>query len=250
VGIAIDILVVLFLLWSLIRGWRVGFLYQLGLLAFLVLAYFASRGLASILDKSVAKMLELSPLVAGTVTFFVIFFVLGLVGAIIVRRITKDLVPDQSSLSSVNRFLGAGVSLAKGALIAYLVIVVLLQIQRIAGDTPFPWQTSVAARFVAKHNFLDRGELGALVKLGWLVSTRDLAELSQDPRAQKLMSHPKAHGLYTPEVLSAIRNQDYVALFRNDALWDYLAEREVQETLDSFDWFEDDRPQPAAPYTP
>ncbi len=247
-GIAIDILVVLFLLWSLIRGWRVGFLYQLGILAFLVLAYFAARGLASILDKSVARLLELSPLVAGTVTFFAIFFVLGLIGAILVRRITKDLVPDQSSLSSLNRFLGALVSLAKGALIAYLAIVVLLQIQRIAGNTPFPWQTSVSARFVAQHNFLDRGELGALVKLGWLVSTRDLGQLSQDPRAQKLMSHPKAQGLYTPEMLSAIRNQDYVALFGNDALWDYLSDPEVQATLDTFEWFDEEGAK--APTTP
>jgi len=251
VGIAIDILVILFLLWSLIRGWRMGFLYQLGILAFLVVAYFASRGLAALLEKPVAKLLGSSPLVAGTVTFFALFFVLGIVGAVFVRSITKDLIPDTSSLSGVNRVLGAVVSLAKGTLIAYLVIVLLLQVQKIATKTPFPWQSSAIASFVAKHNFLDRGELGALTKLVWLVSTRDLAQLAKDPRSQPLITHPKAKGLYTPEVLSAIQNQDYVTLLRNDALWDYLDEPEVQAALDKFDWVEASpkgtTPAPASP---
>jgi len=251
-GIAIDILVILFLLWSLIRGWRMGFLYQLGILAFLVVAYFASRGLAALLEKPVAKLLGSSPLVASTVTFFALFFVLGIIGAIIVRSITKDLIPDNSSLSGVNRFLGAVVSLAKGALIAYILIVLLLQVQRIAAKIPFPWQSSAIASLVAKHNFLDRGEFGALTKLGWLVGTRDLATLSKDPRAQKLMNHPKAKGLYTPEVLAAIQNQDYVTLLRNNALWAYLEDPEVQAILQSFDWVEDapgkaPTPAPATP---
>ena len=234
-GIAIDIVVVLFLLWSLIRGWRVGFLYQLGHLALLVVAYFASRGLASILEKPVAKLLGSSPLVGGTLTFFALFVVLGFIGAIVMRRLTKDLIPDRSTLSHLNRFLGSATGLAKGALYAYLAIVLLLQIQRIADKTPLPWQSSVAARWVAQHNFLDRGKLGALVKLAWLVSTRDFATLAQDPRSQKLINHPKAKVLQSPAVLAAIANQDYVALLSNDALWDYLDEPEVQETLAEFD---------------
>ena len=250
-GIAIDILVILFLFWSLIRGWRMGFLYQLGILAFLVVAYFASRGLASLLEKPVAKLLGSSPLVAGTVTFFALFFVLGIIGAIVVRSITKDLIPDTSSVSGLNRFLGAVVSLAKGALIAYLVIVLLLQVQKITPKMPFPSQSSVIASLVAKHNFLDRSELGALAKLVWLLSTRDLAELSKDPRSQVLMTHPKAKGLYTPEVLSAIQNQDYVTLLRNDALWDYLKEPVIQEALDKFDWVEETPTKPVLlPATP
>lgn len=247
-GIAVDILVVLFLLVSIYRGWRVGFLYQLGILAFLVVAYFVARALTGLLDAPVAKALNASPLVASTITFFAIFFVLAIIGGFLVRSMTKDLIPDKSSLSDINRALGAIVSLAKGALIAYLAIVVLLQIQRISGNTPFPVQSSIATRFVAENNVLDRGELGALVKLGWLVSTRDTNELGQDPRAQKLMAHPKAQGLFTPELLAAVRNQDYVALFDNDALWEFLRDSEVQETLDSFDWIEDDGA--AAPASP
>ena len=247
VGIAIDILVILFLVWSLIRGWRMGFLYQLGILAFLAVAYFVARGLTSLVDKPVAKMLGASPLVAGTVSFFVIFFVLGLIGAIVVRRITKDLIPDSSSLSGLNRFLGAAVSLAKGVLIAYLAIVLLLQVQRIAAKTPIPIQSSIAAGYVAKHNFFDRGEVGALVKLVWVVSTRDPQQLMKDPRAQKLLAHPKAKVLQTPEVLAALAGQDYVTLLRNDALWDFLDEPDVQETLAEFDWVEDAPKQPPEP---
>lgn len=237
-GIAIDIIVILFLVWSLVRGWRVGFLYQLGILAFLVVAYFASRGLALLLDKPVAKMLGTSPFVAGLVAFVVCFFVLGIIGAILMRKMTKDLIPDRSSLSGVNRFLGAIVSLAKGALIAYIAIVLLLQIQRIADKTPFPKQSSYFATLVDKYNFLNRGEMRALTKLIWLASTRDLTTLGSDPRARKLMQHPKAKELYTPEVFAALQNQDYVTLVRNDALWDYLGDPVVQQTLDEFEWVE------------
>ena len=251
VGIAIDILVVLFLIWSLIRGWRMGFLYQLGILAFLAVAYFVARGLTSLAEKPIAKMMGSSPLIAGTVTFFAIFFVLGLVGAIVARRMTKDLIPDSSSLSGLNRFLGAAVSLAKGVLIAYLAIVLLLQVQRIAGKTAVPVQSSIAASYVAKHNFFDRGEVGALVKLVWVVSTRDPQQLMKDPRAQKLIAHPKAKVLQTPAVLAALASQDYVTLLRNDALWDFLDEPDVQETLATFDWFEDTgKPSPEPARTP
>lgn len=244
-GIAVDILVGLFLLWSLLRGWKVGFLYQLAHLAFLIVAYFAARGLTALLEKEVTRMFGISPIIAGTLTFFAVFMLLGFIGALLVRRMTRDLIPDTSSLSHLNRFFGALTSLAKGALYAYVVIVLLLQVQRIAGKTWFPWQSSATASLVAKHNFLDRGELGALVKLVWLVSTRDLEVLAKDSRAAPLIKHPKAKVLYSPEVLSAIGNQDYVALLGNESLWDFLKEPEVQQALDQFEWMEESRP--AAP---
>lgn len=241
-GIAIDILVGLFLLWSLLRGWKVGFLYQIAHLAFLVVAYFAARGLTALLEKQVTSAVGVSPLIAGTVTFFAIFAILGLIGALLVRRMTRDLIPDSSALSDLNRFFGAVTGLAKGGLYAYVIIVLLLQVQRISGKTWFPWQTSTTASLAAKHNFLDRREVEALFKLVWLASTRDLETLAKDPRAAPIVRHPKAKVLYSPEVLSAIGNQDYVTLLANDALWDFLDEPDVQKALEEFEWVEGEAP--------
>lgn len=238
-GIAIDILVVLFLLWSLFRGWRLGFLYQVGHLAALVVSYFAARGLASMLEMPLARNTDMSPLLAGTVAFFAVFIVLALIRAALVRKITKDLIPDNSGLSGVNRFLGATASLAKGALIAFLAIVLLLQIVAVRKTNPF--QSSVIATWVA-HNqdFIAQGRLGALTKLAFVLGTRDLAELGRDPRFQRLLAHPKASVLQSPEVLGAIGNQDYVALLGNDRLWEFLDDPEVRKTLAEFDWVESD----------
>lgn len=236
-GIALDILVALFLLWSLVRGWRLGFLYQVGHLAALVVSYFAARGIASWIERPLASALGSAPLVAGTIGFFAVFFVLAIIGAILVRKMTKDLIPDTSGLSHVNRFLGSLASLAKGALIAYLGIVLLLQLAAVKKTNPFA--ASAVATWVGKNqDFIAKGRLGAVTKLAWLLGTRDLAELGRDARFQKLLSHPKASVLQSPEVLAAVGTQDYVALLANERLWDYLDDREVRETLAEFEWVE------------
>ena len=235
-GIAIDILVILFLVWSLVRGWRFGFLYQLGYLALMVVAYFAARLLAGALDAPIAKALDAAPIVAGTITFFGVLLVLLVLGSILVRRITKDLVPEDSVLSGPNRVLGALVSGAKGALIALVCLVFLLQLQHITNKVQLPIESSFTLRVASKYNFLAHGSSGALAKIVWLVGTGDKAKLAADPRVQKLLSHPKAAALMSPEVLVAINKQDYVALLGNAALWDFLEDKEVQEELDAIPW--------------
>lgn len=237
-GIAIDILVVLFLLWSILRGWRFGFLYQVGHLAMLIVAYFASRGLATLLEKPIAKMLGLDPWLASTVAFFAFFIVIGVIGAVVVRKITRDLIPDSSALTYPNRLLGAAASLGKGVLITYLALVMLIQVQRITNKTPVPWQSSYAARFVASRNFLDRTPLGRLAKLGWIFLKNAPEDLAREPRMAILVTHPKAKLLLSADLVAAARTNDFVALLQNEALWDYLAEPEIKDTLDSFDWVE------------
>lgn len=236
-GIAVDILVVLFLFWSLVRGWRLGFLYQVGHLAALIVSYFAARGIAALLERPLGSAIGSSPLVAGTIGFFTVFAVLAIVGAILVRKMTRDLIPDTSGLSQVNRFLGATASLAKGALISYLGIILLLQIAAIKHTNAFG--SSVVVTWVAKNqDFIAQGRLGAVTKLVWLLGTRDIVELGRDPRFQKLLAHPKASVLQSPEVLGAIGNNDYVALLSNERLWEYLDDREVRATLAQFEWVE------------
>ena len=235
-GIAIDILVILFLLWSLVRGWRFGLLYQVGYLALMVLAYFAARLLAGVLDAPLAKAFDMAPILAGTIAFFGVLAILLVLGSILVRRITKDLVPDKSALSGPNRVLGALVSGAKGALIAWVVLVFLVQLQRVTRTIQMPIESSFSLRFASDHNFLARGRAGALAKIVWLVGTNDMQKLALDPRVAKLLANPKAAPLMSPEVLVAINKQDYVALLQNQALWNFLDDEQVQEDLEAIPW--------------
>ncbi|MCC6621053.1 MAG: CvpA family protein [Deltaproteobacteria bacterium] len=235
-GIAIDILVILFLVWSLVRGWRYGLLYQIGYLALMVVSYFVARLLSGALGTPIAKALGAAPIVGSTIAFFVVLLVLLVIGSIVVRKITKDLVPDTSVLSAPNRLFGALVSGAKGALIAFVILVFLLQIQRITNKVELPIASSFTLRFAADHNFLERGSAGALAKIVWLVGTGDRDKLAADPRVQRLLVHPKAAALTSPEVLAAIGRQDYVALLSNSALWDFLEDEQVQAELEAIPW--------------
>ncbi|MFO0748060.1 MAG: CvpA family protein [Myxococcota bacterium] len=235
-GIAIDILVILFLLWSLVRGWRLGLLYQIAYTALMVVSYFVARGLASLLDQPVGKMLGIAPIVAGTVAFFVVLMLLLFFGALLVRRMTKDLVPDSSVLSVPNRAIGAAVAGAKGALIAFVILVFFIQLQRITNKIQLPIDSSISLRFASQHNFLEHGSTGALAKLVWLIGTKDKVQLAADPRVQRLIANPKARDLLTPELLGAVNRQDYVALFGNKALWVFLDDAEIQAELDAIPW--------------
>jgi len=237
VGIAIDILVILFLVWSLVRGWRYGLLYQIGYLALMVVGYFVSRLLAGALGTPLAKALGVAPIVGSTVAFFVVLVIMLALGALLVRRITKDLVPDTSVLSAPNRLFGALVSGAKGALIAFVVLVFLVQLQRMTTNkVELPLGSSFTLRFASQHNFLERGAPGALAKIVWLAGTGDRDKLAADPRVQRLVAHPKAAALMSPDVLAAIGRHDYVALLSNDALWDFLEDPQVQAELDTIPW--------------
>ena len=80
-GIAIDVLIGLFLLWSLWRGWRHGLLYQLAQIAMIIVAYFAARGLGGLLADPIAST-GLAPIVASTIGFFAVFFVIFVVGSL------------------------------------------------------------------------------------------------------------------------------------------------------------------------
>lgn len=240
-GIAIDFLVVLFLVWSLVRGWRLGFLYQIGQFAVMIVAYFVARTLATSLDRPVAKALGMSPMVGGVIVFLVAMLVLSLVGGFIVARMTRNLIPKDTALSSLNRTLGLAVAGAKGALIAYVALVMLIQVTRMSkpGSGPPFWNSSASARFVAEHNALDSGEVGAFAKLTWLMSTHDQLKLALDPRFQRVLANPRAATLIkSPEFLAAVASQDYVGILKNDALWKLLEEPSVQAALREFPWVE------------
>lgn len=237
-GVAIDFLVVLFLLWSLYRGWKLGFLYQLGQLAVVMLAYFIAKGLGPLLAEPLTSH-RLSPALAGAIGFFAVFLVVVIIGALLLRKVTKDLLSFSEGLGQADKVLGIVLGAAKGALIAYITVVGLIMANRMTGKVPIPFASSITGRWVMQHNFLDsedfpRGK--ALAKLAWLLTTRSQEQLMADPDVQAIMLNPKAQALLTPEVIGALAHKDFVALFSNDAVWDFLDEPDVQQHLNAIEW--------------
>ena len=257
-GIAIDFLVLLYLVWSLYRGWRLGFLYQLGQLALLLLAYAVAKGLGGFIAAPLTGSENLSPALAGAIGFFLVFLIVTIVGAVLLRKVTKDLLSFSEGLGQADKGLGIVLGAAKGALIAYLVIVGLIMANRMTGKVPIPFAASMTGRWAMQHNFLDsedfpRGK--ALAKLAWLVTTRSQEELMANPHLQAIMQNPKAKALFTPEVLAALADKDFIALLSKDAVWDFLDEPSVQRHLNAIEWVAVEKPtrpkksSPARPET-
>lgn len=236
-GLALDLLVVLTLAAAIARGWKRGFVFQAAQLAMLVVVYFVARAIANGLDRSLAKSMDISPVVAGAIAFLGSFVILAFIGTILIGIALRELSPDGGALSQLNRLAGTALGGAKGALFSYALIAGLITVGR-ASDFQIPWRTSVAGKFVADNNILDRGEVGAFAKIAWLVSTRDLGKLSEDPRFDALMMQPGSAVFTSKDVTAAIGSNDWVALMSNDKLWAFLRDERVQIILRTFSWLE------------
>ncbi|MFT7581274.1 MAG: putative membrane protein required for colicin V production [Myxococcota bacterium] len=236
-GIAIDILVVLFLAWSLYRGWKHGFLYQLGQMALAVVAYFAARGLGTLLADPITGA-GVHPNLAATIGFFSVFLIIFVVGGLFLRKLTKDLLSFSDGLSTVNRVLGIVLGAAKGALLAYLIMVGLIMAHRMTGKVPIPFESSVAGRLVLQNNFLDSDDFPrakAMTRFALYLSTHNETEVASNPHIQAILSHPKASSVLTAENLTAFAERDYVTLFASEEVWDFLDEPDIQEHLNALE---------------
>jgi uncharacterized membrane protein required for colicin V production len=235
-GLAVDLLVVLLLCGSVIRGWQAGLLFQIAHLAVLIVCFFVARGLAPGLEKMVASSLGVPPLAAAALAFFGTFGVLAFIGGFLVRRMTRDLLPEASTLSQLNRMLGAAAGVAKGGLIAFLALVLLLQLTAL-DKRDHPLGSSRAATWVSQNqDFIVTGRVGTLAKLAWVVGTREPIELARDEGFQRLLRHPKGAVLTSPAVLEALSNKDFVTLMKNEALWALLDEAEVRRVVAAWPW--------------
>lgn len=236
-GYAIDFLVALFIVWSLYRGWKLGFLYQLGQLALIALAYVVAKGL----DTTVAapfRTSELSPQVTNTIGFFVIFFLVLFVGGFLLRRMTKDLLSFSKGVGSADATLGIVFGTAKGALIAYIAIVGLIMAHRMTGKIPIPFGSSISGRWVMQHNFLDSEEFPrakAIAQIVLIESKYSSEELAQNPHVQAILQNPKAQALLKPEIMRAVGEGDFVTLLSADEVWDFLDEPDVQQHLNAIE---------------
>ncbi|MGM0577406.1 MAG: CvpA family protein [Myxococcota bacterium] len=249
---ALDIITGFIVLWSLVRGWSRGFLYQLGSIGMLAIAFVVARTVADPLEAWLAGQLNLSPIANQMLAFAAVFFVVYLVGSLILRSFIRDVRDASATISAGDRILGTLAGVVKGMLFAYLLILALIMINRTTGRLPIPYGSSVAGRWVMQHNFLESEEFPrarALVKLGWLLTSRDKSELAKDPHVHAILEHPKSAVLREPNVADALARGDWVEVMSHDGIWDLLDEPEVQEHLNAIAW-EDRHDRPEAPAPP
>jgi uncharacterized membrane protein required for colicin V production len=236
-GMALDLLVLIVVLASALRGLRQGLVRQLAQLALLIVAWFVAKGAASPLGRTVASALGVSPIVGGAVAFLLVFLAVSIVGHVLLLSQIGKASGEESAGSQLNRALGGAVGASRGLLVSYVVVVMLVQWSRAKG-VELPWRSSVSGRFVAEHNALDGGEVGAFSKLAWLAATRTPEGLMAEPALQRLAAREDARALLTPELLRALAAQDAAALASHKPLWTFLQDSAVQAELASIPWVE------------
>lgn len=232
----LDIVAGVVVLWALVRGYLRGFLYQLGQIGMLAVAWMAGRGLAPLVEPHLEGMLGAEHPSTGVVAFFVVFLAVFFVGLVILRAFTKDLHEASDAVSSGDRALGTIMGGVKGVLVVYLAFVALIMGNQTTGKLGIPYASSSVGRFVMQHNFFETGEFPrakALARLGWLVHTHSARELVDNEHYQAILEHPKATVLRSPEVAAALSRGDWLALVGNDQVWDLLDEPAIQGHLNA-----------------
>ena len=234
-GVALDLLVLIVVLASALRGFRRGFIHQLAQLALYVVAWFVARGAALPLGRPIASTLGVSPILGAGVAFVLVFLAVSVFGHVVLLSQIGKASGEDSAGSQLNRALGGAAGAARGLLVSYVVVLVLVQWSRARG-VELPWQGSAAGRFVAGHNVLDGGEVGAFAKLTWLAATRTPVGLATEPGLRRLFARPDAQALLTPELLRALAAQDLPALMAHEPLWKFLQDPGVQTELAAIPW--------------
>jgi membrane protein required for colicin V production len=234
-GVALDLLVLLVVLSSALRGLRRGLVYQVGQLALLVVAWFIAKGAAGPLGRPVASFVGGSPVLGSALAFGGVLLAVVLVGHVVLLSQIGKASGEDSAASQLNRVLGCLLGASRGLLVSYVVVLMLVQWSRGRG-IEVPWEGSVSARFVSAHNILDGGAVGAFAKLSWLASTRPPVALATDPRLQRLMRRPDAQALLTPTFVGHLARRDMASLLGHGPLWDFLEQPEVQAELEAIPW--------------
>lgn len=260
---AVDIIATIVVLWGLLRGWLRGFIYQIGQIGMLAVAFIVGRGLGSLAEPWFAEL----ELMAGTdprlhtlAAFSAVFLAVYLIGLLVLRSFSKDVHEASETLSAADRTLGLIVGGLKYGAAVYVTFVALIMANQATGKVPVPYGSSVVGRWVMQHNFLESEEFPrarALVKLGWIMHSRSASELVDNPHFTAILEHPKAEVLRTPAVSAALKTGDWVGIISDEKVWDLLDEPDIQEHLNAIEWdgaqapgSEPEAPDPRPPPAP
>ena len=246
----IDIIVGILMVFAILRGWARGLLFQLGQAAWAVTAVLVSKWLGELLEPTIVDV-GAPPHTASTIAFACVFLALYVAGSYLIHRTTKEIHDSSKTITKGDRVAGLFLGALKGAILIYVVFVVVIMTHRLTGKLPIPYASSHVGRFVVQHNFLDSEEfpraraLKALVKLGYIAGKNDSLTLIKNPHFQAVLMHPKAAVLAEPEVQKALLEQDWVTLVGHEGIWDFLDEPDIQEHLNAIETGEtEDKPRP------
>jgi hypothetical protein len=176
-----------------------------------------------------------SPVLGAALAFGGVFLAVVMLGHLLLLSQIGKASEADSAASQLNRALGGALGASRGLLVCYVVVLLLVQWSRGRG-IDVPLGGSVAGRFVAAHNVLDGGEVGAFAKLSWLAATRSPEALAADPALRRLLERPDAQALLTPAFLVHLANRDAAALLGHAPLWAFLGQPEVQAELAAIPW--------------
>ncbi len=234
----LDVIACALIGWGLLRGGLRGFLFQLGQVGILAVAWVAARGLGDLVEGLLAGLFRAEPAIYETLAFFLIFGVVFAAGSAILRAFTKDLHEASDGLSAGDRVLGAVVGGVKGVVFAYVLIVGIIMINQLGAGLAIPYASSVSGRWVMKHNVFEDEEFPrarALARVAYVLHTKGAAELLTNPHFREVVEHPKAGVLRDPLVVDALIRGDWISVMGRDDLWDLLDEPDVQAHLNAIE---------------
>jgi membrane protein required for colicin V production len=124
----LDFLILIPIVWGFIRGLTKGLIIELATLAGLILGILAAYYFATEVSELIRSYFTFSDRTARTIAYILIFVAVMIIAYIIGKIIEKTV--DLIALGWLNKLLGAIVGLAKGALVAGLIIYLIVTFDR------------------------------------------------------------------------------------------------------------------------
>ena len=120
----LDLFILIPIVWATIRGFSKGLIIELATLAGMILGILAASYFASRVSQFLSEYFTIGPSAMKIIAYILIFVVVLLVSWLIGKAITKAV--DLVALGWLNKILGAVFGLAKGIIIAALIVMMVV----------------------------------------------------------------------------------------------------------------------------
>ncbi len=220
-------------------GYFSGFLRQIGKLIGLVLGFLAARALADSVGETMATAFGLGLFVAKAIAFALIFFLVTMLFRFVWGILTGGGRVGESPTRVLDRGLGGLLGAAKGALLVYVAMALLLyagpELEARGTKLPFDLSGSLIAREVQKRNLIadeifPRAQ--AIEKVAAILQKPERLQVREDdPDVAFLLSHDKAQFLSDPDIAQALREGRWDFVVADGRVFALLADREIVAAL-------------------
>ena len=234
VDLGVGVVVVLYGLIGLFQG----VIVQLFRLGGLVLIIVYARFVAEPIGQWLAAKLSFNPLIAYYISFFVGSLVVYAVCALIGRAVNKVVVAGGGAPRKVNRTLGGLLGLAKGLVVAFVLVSILDMVpQKVLSR--WAWvETQVAASRILPHV----EKVNPLPELRFVTDIDDYKRLAESPEAQRifqrtpefatLQDHPKfRQAVSDPKLRVLIKEKRWPEVLVHEKVVALGFDREIRKIL-------------------